>query len=56
MTRMVKAFCAAGALLAITMLTPVAYADGRDYNDGPVVNVTLDPHRTRLTNDAGRGA
>jgi hypothetical protein len=45
---MIQCFCAAGALLALTALTPVAYADGRDYNDGPVINVasvrTVDGH------------
>jgi hypothetical protein len=40
MKRMIESFCVAGALLALTALTPVAYADGRDYNDGPVMTVT----------------
>jgi hypothetical protein len=48
MTRMIRCFCAAAALLTLTALTPVAYADGRDYNDGSVVNVaairTVDGH------------
>jgi len=48
MKRMIQGFCAAGALLALAALTPVAHADGRDYNDGPVVNVssirTVDGH------------
>jgi hypothetical protein len=48
MIRMIQGFCAAGALLALAALTPVAHADGRDYNDGPVVNVssirTVDGH------------
>ncbi|MFI4879223.1 MAG: hypothetical protein ACHQD6_02020 [Steroidobacterales bacterium] len=39
MTRTIPCLCAAAALLALSALTPVAYADGRDYNDGPVVNV-----------------
>jgi hypothetical protein len=39
MKRTIESFCIAGALLALTALIPVAYADGRDYNDGPVVNV-----------------
>jgi len=41
-------YCAAGALLALASTTGVAYADGRDYNDGPVVNSayirTVDGH------------
>lgn len=48
MTRMLGYFCAAAALSVLTMSTPLAYADGRDYKDGPVVNVaairTLDGH------------
>lgn len=48
MRRIVQCFCVAGALLALTALTPVAYADGRDYTDGSVINVasirTLDGH------------
>jgi len=48
MTRMLRYFCAAAALVVLTMSTPLAYADGRDYKDGPVVNVaairTLDGH------------
>ncbi|HET9330892.1 MAG TPA: hypothetical protein VFO23_10220 [Steroidobacteraceae bacterium] len=41
-------YCAAGALLALASMTGVAYADGRDYNDGPVLNSayirTVDGH------------
>ena len=48
MRRIVQCFCVAGALLALTALTPVAYADGRDYTDGSVINVasirTVDGH------------
>ncbi len=48
MTRTIQYFCATAALSVLTMSTPVAYADGRDYNDGPVVNVasirTVDGH------------
>jgi hypothetical protein len=48
MIRVSTILCAATAVLAITSLTPVAYADGRDYNDGPVQNVsfirTVDGH------------
>jgi len=48
MTLMTRVFCAAGALLALTTLSTTALADGRDYNDGPVINVssirTVDGH------------
>jgi len=48
MTLMTRVFCAAGALLSLTGLASAAYADGRDYNDGPVINVasirTVDGH------------
>jgi len=41
-------YCAAGALLALASMTGIAYADGRDYTDGPVVNSayirTVDGH------------
>jgi hypothetical protein len=40
MTLMTRVLCAAGALLTLTTLATIARADGRDYNDGPVVNVT----------------
>jgi hypothetical protein len=39
MTLMTRMACATGALLALTTLTTTAYADGRDWNDGPVINV-----------------
>lgn len=41
-------YCAAGALLALASMTGIAYADGRDWKDGPVVNAayirTVDGH------------
>ena len=43
-----RTLCAMGAVLSIGSLATVAYADGRDYNDGPVQNVsfirTVDGH------------
>lgn len=46
--RSMARYCAAGALLALASMTGVAYADGRDYNDGPVLNSayirTVDGH------------
>jgi len=48
MTQVTQRFCAAAAVLALTTLTSTAFADGRDYNDGPVINVasirTVDGH------------
>jgi hypothetical protein len=48
MTRMTRMICATGALLSLTVLATMAYADGRDYNDGPVKSVsfirTVDGH------------
>ena len=48
MTRISRIFCAVGAILSFGSLATVAYADGRDYNDGPVQNVsfirTVDGH------------
>ena len=49
MMRMTQAICAAAALLTLTALpATTAYADGRDWNDGPVINVaairTVDGH------------
>jgi hypothetical protein len=38
MTRTTQGICAALALLGLTGLSTAVYADGRDYNDGPVVN------------------
>ena len=41
-------FCAIAALPALAILATTAWADGRDWNDGPVVNVasirTIDGH------------
>ena len=46
--RLIQLTCATAALLAMTLLTSTAYADGRDWNDGPVVRVssirTVDGH------------
>ena len=48
MTLMTRLFCAGGALLSLTALATIAQADGRDWNDGPVINVesirTVDGH------------
>jgi hypothetical protein len=48
MKLMTRLFCAGGALLSLTALATIAQADGRDWNDGPVVNVaairTVDGH------------
>lgn len=48
MTRLTPALCAAAAVLALTTPTAPARADGRDWNDGPVVNSayirTVDGH------------
>jgi hypothetical protein len=40
MTRILPRSCAVVALLFSMSVTTAAFADGRDYNDGPVVNVT----------------
>ena len=46
--RLNKGICATAALLALATLTTAAYADGRDWDDGPVINVasirTVDGH------------
>ena len=47
--RLTQGICAAAALLAATALTTTtAFADGRDWSDGPVINVasirTVDGH------------
>jgi len=39
MMRLTHGICASAALLTLTTLTTTAYADGRDWNDGPVLNV-----------------
>lgn len=48
MTRLTTRRGALGALLLATTLATTAYADGRDYKDGPVINVasirTVDGH------------
>jgi len=48
MTSLTKRFCLASALLFCASLATFSYADGRHYNDGPVVNVaairTVDGH------------
>src|SRR5215468_11788280 len=41
MTRISRILCALGAVLTLDSLATLAYADGRDYNDGPVQNVTF---------------
>jgi hypothetical protein len=47
MNRMTQVVCTA-ALLGVSSLSTVAYADGRDWSDGPVINVssirTVDGH------------
>ncbi|MGB6605473.1 MAG: hypothetical protein WBE65_14405 [Steroidobacteraceae bacterium] len=48
MNRMTQGICGALALLGLTALSTTVYADGRDWNDGPVINVaairTVDGH------------
>jgi len=48
MKRMTHLVCAAVALIAVTAFPGTALADGKDYNDGPVINVasirTVDGH------------
>ena len=48
MSRTTRALAALGALVSLTGLSAVAFADGRDWNDGPVLNVsairTVDGH------------
>jgi hypothetical protein len=48
MSRIRRILCAAGVVLSLGSLATVAYADGRDWNDGPVQNVsfvrTVDGH------------
>lgn len=48
MIRISRILCAAGAVLSLGSLATVVYADGRDWNDGPVQNVsfirTVDGH------------
>jgi hypothetical protein len=46
--RLIQGICGTAALVAASALTPPVYADGRDWNDGPVINVssirTVDGH------------
>ena len=48
MIRMTQRFCATSTLLLFATFATLAYADGRNYTDGPVVNVsaikTVDGH------------
>jgi hypothetical protein len=48
MIRISRILCTMGAVMSLGSLTMVAYADGRDWNDGPVQNVsfirTVDGH------------
>jgi len=48
MIRLTQGICATAAVLALSALTSTANADGRDWNDGPVINVasirTVDGH------------
>ena len=41
MTRISRILCAVSAVLSFGSLATLAYADGRDFNDGPVQNVTF---------------
>jgi len=46
--RLIQGICGTAALVASSALTTPVYADGRDWNDGPVINVssirTVDGH------------
>ncbi len=46
--RLIQGICGTAVLVAASMLTTSVYADGRDWNDGPVINVasirTVDGH------------
>jgi hypothetical protein len=46
--RLIHVICGTAALVAASALTTPVYADGRDWNDGPVINVssirTVDGH------------
>jgi hypothetical protein len=48
MIRFIQGICAGAAVLTLSTLTTTAFADGRDWNDGMVVNVssirTVDGH------------
>src|SRR5579862_4960141 len=41
MTRLIPTICGVVAVLSLGSLATAAYADGRDFNDGPVQNVTF---------------
>ena len=41
MANKIRSICISGALLSLTALATTAYSDGRDYNDGPVKNITF---------------
>ncbi len=38
--RLIQAICGTAALVAASALTTPVYADGQDWNDGPVINVS----------------
>ena len=38
--RLIQGICGTAALVAVSALTTPVYADGRDWNDGPVINVS----------------
>jgi hypothetical protein len=48
MTHLIQRCCAAAALLTLAAFSSSVYADGRNWNDGPVINVaairTVDGH------------
>ena len=48
MLRLTQGICATAVLVAFSMLTSPVYADGKDWNDGPVISVasirTVDGH------------
>jgi hypothetical protein len=48
MLRLIQGICATVVLVAFSTLMSTAYADGKDWNDGPVINVssirTVDGH------------
>jgi hypothetical protein len=48
MTHLTRSFRVLGTLCALSAITSAAFADGRNWNDGPVINVsairTLDGH------------
>jgi hypothetical protein len=48
MLRFTQGICATAVIVGFSMLTSPAYADGKDWNDGPVINVssirTVDGH------------